>query len=224
MAISFFTWVPEESLNLKWRKHILIGRNKMDETYHMYVTFLKWFNKQLTTTHFFYFLKRFDISSQLSIHPRCLFCIFMFFRKLFSAFLYWSFFGLFIFFCFCFLNCHKNGGLKWAICVFLLYNFWVWRWKKGAVFQKIHKILWGYKWNVNFKGPILLNPSSLISALLREVWTKNPEEFKISCLNGIKSLFPDDRPAPFYAGFGNKSNDETAYTHVKIPHKRKASL
>lgn len=69
-------------------------------------------------------------------------------------------------------------------------------------------------------GPILLNPSSLISALLREVWTKNPEEFKISCLNGIKSLFPADCKRPFYAGFGNKSNDETAYTQVKIPHKR----
>jgi len=69
-------------------------------------------------------------------------------------------------------------------------------------------------------GPILLNPSSLISALLREVWTKNPEEFKISCLNGIKSLFPDDYQTPFYAGFGNKSNDETAYTKVHIPHKR----
>jgi len=65
-----------------------------------------------------------------------------------------------------------------------------------------------------------LNPSSLISALLREVWTKNPEEFKISCLNGIKSLFPADCKRPFYAGFGNKSNDETAYTQVKIPHKR----
>lgn len=70
-------------------------------------------------------------------------------------------------------------------------------------------------------GPILLNPSSLISALLREVWTKNPEEFKISCLNGIKSLFPGDyQSGPFYAGFGNKSNDETAYTKVNIPHKR----
>ena len=72
----------------------------------------------------------------------------------------------------------------------------------------------------DFKGPILLNPSSLISALLREVWTKNPEEFKISCLNGIKSLFPENYQTPFYAGFGNKSNDETAYTKVNIPHKR----
>ena len=65
-----------------------------------------------------------------------------------------------------------------------------------------------------------MNPSSLISALLREVWTKNPEEFKIGCLNCIKSLFPEDYQTPFYAGFGNKSNDETAYTKVKIPHKR----
>lgn len=69
-------------------------------------------------------------------------------------------------------------------------------------------------------GPILLNPSSLISALLREVWTKNPEEFKISCLEGIKTLFPEKYKTPFYAGFGNKSNDETAYTKVDIPFKR----
>jgi len=49
---------------------------------------------------------------------------------------------------------------------------------------------------------------------------KNPEEFKIGCLNCIKALFPEDYQTPFYAGFGNKSNDETAYTKVKIPHKR----
>ena len=73
---------------------------------------------------------------------------------------------------------------------------------------------------LRFQGPILLNPSSLISALLREVWTKNPEEFKISCLEGIKTLFPEKYKTPFYAGFGNKSNDETAYTKVDIPHKR----
>lgn len=68
-------------------------------------------------------------------------------------------------------------------------------------------------------GPILLNPSSLISALLREVWTKNPEEFKIDCLSGIANLFPNYWD-PFYAGFGNKSNDEKAYRTVKIPDKR----
>jgi len=68
-------------------------------------------------------------------------------------------------------------------------------------------------------GPILLNPASLISALLREVWTRNPEEFKIDCLSGIAHLFPDGS-CPFYAGFGNKSNDEKAYRTVLIPDKR----
>lgn len=69
-------------------------------------------------------------------------------------------------------------------------------------------------------GPVLLNPASLISALLREVWTRNPEEFKIDCLSGVKCLFPGSLPTPFYAGFGNKSNDETAYRQVDIPEKR----
>ena len=60
----------------------------------------------------------------------------------------------------------------------------------------------------------MLNPASLISALLREVWTKNPEEFKIDCLSGISNLFPLSCD-PFYAGFGNKTNDEKAYQTVK---------
>ena len=60
----------------------------------------------------------------------------------------------------------------------------------------------------------MLNPSSLISALLREVWTKNPEEFKIDCLSGIANLFPETVD-PFYAGFGNKTNDEKAYRTVR---------
>lgn len=39
----------------------------------------------------------------------------------------------------------------------------------------------------------------------REVIEKKPEEFKISCLRDIQSLFPTNRN-PFYAGFGNKVN------------------
>ncbi|CBY07408.1 unnamed protein product [Oikopleura dioica] len=69
-------------------------------------------------------------------------------------------------------------------------------------------------------GPVLLNPSSLVSALLREVWTRNPEEFKIDCLTGIRNLFPGYQPTPFYAGFGNKMTDETSYLEVEIPKKR----
>ncbi|KAK7468227.1 hypothetical protein BaRGS_00036550 [Batillaria attramentaria] len=63
-------------------------------------------------------------------------------------------------------------------------------------------------------GPLLLNPTSLISAFHREVIVKNPEEFKISCLRDIADLFPS---SPFYAGFGNKINDVIAYRALNIP-------
>ena len=57
-------------------------------------------------------------------------------------------------------------------------------------------------------GPLLLNPTSLISAFHREVIEKKPEEFKISCLSDIKALFPEDSE-PFYAGYGNRINVTT---------------
>ncbi|XP_076456760.1 phosphatidate phosphatase LPIN1-like [Babylonia areolata] len=63
-------------------------------------------------------------------------------------------------------------------------------------------------------GPLLLNPTSLISAFHREVIVKNPEEFKIHCLKDIANLFPS---SPFYAGFGNKVNDVIAYRALQIP-------
>jgi len=53
-------------------------------------------------------------------------------------------------------------------------------------------------------GPLFLNPDSLIYAFKREVIDRNPEEFKISCLNEIKSLFGDKNP--FFAGYGNRPN------------------
>ncbi|KAH9419199.1 Lipin-3 [Dermatophagoides pteronyssinus] len=62
-------------------------------------------------------------------------------------------------------------------------------------------------------GPVLLSPTSLFSALHREVIEKKPEEFKISCLKDIQSLFPMN---PFFAGFGNKINDTWAYKAVGI--------
>lgn len=52
-------------------------------------------------------------------------------------------------------------------------------------------------------GPLLLNPTSLISAFHREVIEKKPEQFKIACLSDIKALFPEN---PFYAGYGNRIN------------------
>ncbi|KAB7503804.1 Phosphatidate phosphatase LPIN2 [Armadillidium nasatum] len=68
-------------------------------------------------------------------------------------------------------------------------------------------------------GPLLLNPTSLISAFHREVIEKKPEEFKISCLKDIKALFPSNQN-PFYAGYGNKVNDVWAYSAVGIPIQR----
>ncbi|XP_049813990.1 phosphatidate phosphatase LPIN2 isoform X2 [Schistocerca nitens] len=66
------------------------------------------------------------------------------------------------------------------------------------------------------EGPLLLNPTSLISAFHREVIEKKPEEFKISCLRDIQALFPENSK-PFYAGYGNRINDVWAYRAVGIP-------
>ncbi|KAL3288419.1 hypothetical protein HHI36_002865, partial [Cryptolaemus montrouzieri] len=65
-------------------------------------------------------------------------------------------------------------------------------------------------------GPVLLNPTSLISAFHREVIEKKPEQFKIQCMSDIKALFPPDSN-PFYAGYGNRINDVWAYRAVGIP-------
>lgn len=69
------------------------------------------------------------------------------------------------------------------------------------------------------KGPILLSPSSLFSALHREVIEKKPEVFKIACLSDIQQLFlPHGQP--FYAAFGNRPNDVVAYRQVGLPEAR----
>ncbi|KAF4111808.1 hypothetical protein G5714_006603 [Onychostoma macrolepis] len=66
------------------------------------------------------------------------------------------------------------------------------------------------------KGPVLLAPSSLFSALHREVIEKKPEVFKIACLTDIRDLFSLVRQ-PFYAAFGNRTNDAYAYKQVGVP-------
>ncbi|XP_069845864.1 phosphatidate phosphatase LPIN3 isoform X1 [Dipodomys merriami] len=69
------------------------------------------------------------------------------------------------------------------------------------------------------KGPILLSPSSLFSALHREVIEKKPEVFKVACLSDIQELFlPHGKP--FYAAFGNRPNDVFAYQQVGLPESR----
>ncbi|XP_041080976.1 phosphatidate phosphatase LPIN2-like isoform X1 [Polyodon spathula] len=69
------------------------------------------------------------------------------------------------------------------------------------------------------KGPVLLAPSSLFSALHREVIEKKPEVFKIACLTDIRNLFSPMRQ-PFYAAFGNRVNDVYAYKQVGVPEYR----
>ncbi|XP_038157675.1 phosphatidate phosphatase LPIN2-like isoform X2 [Cyprinodon tularosa] len=69
------------------------------------------------------------------------------------------------------------------------------------------------------KGPVLLAPSSLFSALHREVIEKKPEVFKIACLSDIGDLFRPHKQ-PFYAAFGNRTNDAYAYKQVGVSEAR----
>ncbi|XP_037538276.1 phosphatidate phosphatase LPIN2 [Nematolebias whitei] len=66
------------------------------------------------------------------------------------------------------------------------------------------------------RGPLMLSPSSLFSAFHREVIEKKPEIFKIQCLTDIKNLFQHNKQ-PFYAAFGNRTNDAFAYKEVGVP-------
>ncbi|XP_065112466.1 phosphatidate phosphatase LPIN1 isoform X2 [Paramisgurnus dabryanus] len=66
------------------------------------------------------------------------------------------------------------------------------------------------------EGPVLLSPSSLFSALHREVIEKRPEKFKVACLTDIKNLFYPNTE-PFYAAFGNRDTDVFSYKEVGVP-------
>merc|ERR1719230_1748384 len=66
-------------------------------------------------------------------------------------------------------------------------------------------------------GPVIMSPDGLLPSLYREVIQRKPHEFKIACLQNIRSLFPDDWN-PFYAGFGNRETDEISYQAVGVPH------
>ncbi|XP_008805259.2 phosphatidate phosphatase PAH2-like isoform X1 [Phoenix dactylifera] len=65
-------------------------------------------------------------------------------------------------------------------------------------------------------GPVVISPDGLFPSLYREVIRRAPHEFKISCLEEIRALFPPDCN-PFYAGFGNRDTDEISYLKVGIP-------
>lgn len=77
-------------------------------------------------------------------------------------------------------------------------------------------------------GPVLLSPDRTFAALKREVILKQPEVFKMACLQDIKRLYYspeevvptndlDDMRTPFYAGFGNRITDAISYRSVQIP-------
>lgn len=66
------------------------------------------------------------------------------------------------------------------------------------------------------EGPVVISPDGLFPSLYREVIRRAPHEFKISCLEAIRALFPSDCN-PFYAGFGNRDTDEFSYLKVGIP-------
>uniref|UniRef100_A0A8C1KAK7 phosphatidate phosphatase n=1 Tax=Cyprinus carpio TaxID=7962 RepID=A0A8C1KAK7_CYPCA len=77
------------------------------------------------------------------------------------------------------------------------------------------------------QGPVLLSPSSLLSALHREVIEKRPEKFKVACLTDIKNLFLPNTE-PFYAAiilanlsfkmiFMPNKDDVFSYKEVGVP-------
>eukprot|EP01133_Synstelium_polycarpum_P010893 gene10893-12695_t len=67
------------------------------------------------------------------------------------------------------------------------------------------------------EGPVFMSPNRLLTSFNREVIKRNPEEFKIACLQDIANIFPANMGTPFYAGFGNRSTDACAYNAVGIP-------
>ena len=65
------------------------------------------------------------------------------------------------------------------------------------------------------RGPIMVNPDGLLRGITLEVVKRRPQEFKISCLHSVASLFPPGIH-PFYAGFGNRLTDAISYESVGI--------
>jgi len=64
------------------------------------------------------------------------------------------------------------------------------------------------------KGPMILNPNQLFSAIQNEVVANKIDE-KLVSLEQVKSLFGPEKN-PFHAGFGNKLNDASVYKNVNI--------
>ncbi|EGC35488.1 hypothetical protein DICPUDRAFT_33329 [Dictyostelium purpureum] len=66
------------------------------------------------------------------------------------------------------------------------------------------------------EGPVFMSPNRLLTSFNREVIRRNPEEFKIACLQDIQNIFPTTM-SPFYAGFGNRNTDAISYNAVGVP-------
>lgn len=64
-------------------------------------------------------------------------------------------------------------------------------------------------------GPVLMSPNRLVESFTREVIRRKPQEFKISALREVRSLFPPDHN-PFHAGFGNRETDVISYRAVGL--------
>jgi len=69
------------------------------------------------------------------------------------------------------------------------------------------------------QGPVMCAPDPLSKALFREVISRNPQEFKIRCLQDIRNLFPVGWN-PYHAGFGNRETDVESYEAVGVPQHR----
>jgi len=70
------------------------------------------------------------------------------------------------------------------------------------------------------EGPLFLNPESALKSFKREVIDRQPEIFKIFCLKELQALFCSPCSTPYFAGYGNRPNDITAYQAVGIPRSR----
>jgi len=66
-------------------------------------------------------------------------------------------------------------------------------------------------------GPLFLNPESVFKSFKQEVIDRQPEVFKIDCLQALQCLFGCRSYTPYFAGYGNRPNDVTAYQAVGIP-------
>lgn len=66
------------------------------------------------------------------------------------------------------------------------------------------------------KGPVLMSPDRLFTAINREVIRRRPHEFKIACLKDLKNIFPQTEN-PFFSGFGNRQTDVISYNSVGVP-------